>query len=70
MGKILFAADKIEPGRPQSTDEYRKNLFSKSLDELTLCVLKENIDYLEKRGKKVAKPSYELKAELEAKLKH
>lgn len=69
LGKILFAADKIEPGRPQSTDEYRKNLFSKSLDELTLCVLKENIDYLEKRGKKVANPSYELMAELEAKLK-
>lgn len=67
LGKILFVADKIEPGRPQSTDEYRKNLFAKTLDGITLAVLQENIDYLEKRGKKVAKPSYDLAQELKAK---
>lgn len=67
LGKILFVADKIEPGRPQSTDEYRKNLFAKTLDGITLAVLNENIEYLEKRGKKVAKPSYELAQELKAK---
>lgn len=66
LGKILFVADKIEPGRPQSTDEYRKNLFAKTLDGITLAVLNENIDYLEKRGKKVAKPSYDLAQELKA----
>lgn len=69
LGKILFVADKIEPGRPQSTDEYRKNLFAKSLDGMTLAVLQENIEYLESRGKKVAKPSYELAEELKAAVK-
>lgn len=64
LGKILFVADKIEPGRPQSTDEYRANLFSKSLVGITLCVLEENIDYLEKRGKAVAKASLDWAEEL------
>lgn len=68
LGKILFAADKIEPGRPQSTESYRNNLFAKSLDDLTLSVLKENIEYLESRGKKVAGPSFELAAQLNKKL--
>lgn len=36
---------------------------------MTLSVLKENIEYLEKKGKKVAKPSYDLAMELESKLK-
>ena len=64
LGKILFAADKIEPGRPQSTDEYRANLFAKPLNELTLSVLQENIDYLESRGKIVAAVSYTFRDEL------
>ena len=57
IGKILFVADKIEPGRPQSTEEYRKALFAKSLKGITVSVLKENIEYLEKRGKAVAQES-------------
>ena len=57
---LLFVADKIEPGRPQSTDEYRANLMAKSLHALVLAVLEENIDYLEKKGKKVAAASIEL----------
>ena len=36
---------------------------------MTLSVLRENIEYLEKKGKKVAKPSFELAMELEEKLK-
>ncbi|MCR5172476.1 MAG: bis(5'-nucleosyl)-tetraphosphatase (symmetrical) YqeK [Treponema sp.] len=64
LGKILFAADKIEPGRPQSTDEYRANLFAKTLNELALSVLQENIEYLESRGKIVAAVSYTLRDEL------
>ncbi|MGI5058142.1 bis(5'-nucleosyl)-tetraphosphatase (symmetrical) YqeK [Treponema pectinovorum] len=68
LGKIIFVADKIEPGRPQSTDEYRKKLFALSLDCLTYSVLKENIEYLEKRGKKVASPSYELLTQLKVKI--
>lgn len=58
LAKIVYVADKIEPGRPQSTQEYRDKLFSKSLDALTLSVLEENMRYLESKGKKVADVSY------------
>lgn len=69
LGKILFVADKIEPGRPQSTEEYRAGLFAKSLDELTLSVLLENIEYLEKRGKVAAPASFELCRQLQERIK-
>ncbi len=58
LAKIIYAADKIEPGRPQSTKEYRENLFSKSLNALTLAVLQENMAYVKGRGKVVADVSY------------
>ena len=67
--KIIFVADKIEPERPQSTDEYRHRLFSLSLDEITYSVVQENIDYLEKRGKVVAPVSFMLRDELLESLK-
>ncbi len=66
LAKIIFAADKIEPGRPQSTDEYRHNLFSKSLDELVVSVLEENFDYLTSHGKKIAQCSIDWCASLKA----
>lgn len=65
LAKIVFAADKIEPGRPQSTEEYRKNLFSKSLDGLVIAVLEENLEYLKKKGKKIAPASFEWLEQLE-----
>lgn len=68
LGKIIFVADKIEPGRPQSTDDYRKKLFALSLDCLTFAVLKENIEYLEQRGKKVASQSYDFFNQLKIKI--
>ncbi|MBQ8014138.1 MAG: bis(5'-nucleosyl)-tetraphosphatase (symmetrical) YqeK [Treponema sp.] len=61
---LLFVADKIEPGRPQSTDEYRANLMAKSLHGLVLAVLEENINYLESHGKTVAEPSLKLAEKL------
>ncbi len=64
LAKILFAADKIEPGRPQSTDEYRARLLSLPLDEMTLSVVQENIDYLARRGKKAAPASLAFRDEL------
>ena len=54
LAKIVYVADKIEPGRPQSSPEYRDRLLQNSLDGLTLAVLEENMDYLRKRGKVVA----------------
>lgn len=58
LAKLLFVADKTEPGRPQSTDEYRARLFSLPLEELALAVVTENIMYHEQKGKKVADASY------------
>ena len=46
LTKCLFLADKIEPGRPQSTDEYRNGLLALSLDEMLYSVLEENYEYL------------------------
>ncbi len=50
LTKCLFLADKIEPGRPQSTDEYREGLLAMSLDEMLFSVLEENYIYLQKHG--------------------
>lgn len=58
LAKIIFVADKIEPGRPQSTVEYRENLYSKGIDGCTIAVLTENLEYLEKKGKKAAPASF------------
>lgn len=54
LAKILFIADKIEPGRPQSDREYREKLFSKSLNEMALYVVEESIEYLRSKGKEPA----------------
>lgn len=64
LAKIVFVADKIEPGRPQSTDAYRENLFSMPLDKMTLSVVDENIEYLNKKGKAVADVSVRFRDEL------
>ena len=50
LTKCLFLADKIEPGRPQSTDEYREGLLAMSLDDMLYSVLEENYEYLTKKG--------------------
>ena len=50
LTKCLFLADKIEPGRPQSTDEYRENLLAMTLNEMLYSVLEENYEYLTKKG--------------------
>lgn len=60
LSKILFIADKIEPGRPYVTKKYIKKLLKKTLDELVLIVLENNVSYLEKKGKKVAQETFDL----------
>jgi nicotinate-nucleotide adenylyltransferase len=69
LSKIIYAADKIEPGRPQSSDEYRKNLFAKPLDELVLFVVRENMAYLKSRGKKIASSSRQFEKSLAKEIK-
>ena len=68
LAKIVFTADKIEPGRPQSTDEYRARLFALPLDEMVYSVVEENIEYLQKKGRVVADVSLRFRDELKRKV--
>jgi nicotinate-nucleotide adenylyltransferase len=65
LAKILYVADKIEPKRPQVTDEYLKKLDELDLDTLFMVVLKENIAYIEQKGKSVAPAARDLLLSLE-----
>ncbi len=66
LTKCLFLADKIEPGRPQSTNEYRKKLFEMTLDQMTYSVIKENYDYITAKGYVVYPETETMIKELEA----
>lgn len=57
LSKIIYVSDKVEPGREQSTDEYRAALFAKNLNEATLQVVEESIEFLKGKGKKIAPSS-------------
>lgn len=50
LTKCLFLADKIEPGRPQSTEEYRNRYLSMTLDEMTGHIILENYEYIKAKG--------------------
>lgn len=50
LAKILFISDKAEPGRPQSTDEYRSRLLKLSLDGIMYEVLSDNYNYVKMKG--------------------
>jgi len=50
LSKCLWLADKIEPGREWSTDEYRDELMTHSLNEMYYIVFKESYEYLLKKG--------------------
>ena len=60
LTKCLFLADKIEPGRPQSTDEYRENLLSMTLDNMLYSVLEENYEYLINNGIEISPGTREM----------
>ncbi len=57
LSKVLYVADKIEPGREHITEKYLAKLETLSLDELTCKVLQDNINHLLKKGRKVAPES-------------
>ena len=60
LAKVLYAADKIEPGREHVTEDYLARLLALSLDGLVKAVLEENIEYLRKKGSAVAQESEKL----------
>ena len=57
VGKIVYIADKIEPGR-ENCDYLREKVAKLTLDELFLEVLKEVIGFVESKGKKVQACTY------------
>lgn len=59
LAKVIYVADKIEPGRPHVNKKYLDKLKKFSLDELVIFVLEENIAFLEKKGRAVAPVSME-----------
>lgn len=70
LAKIIYIADKVEPGRPQSTEKYREKLFALSLNRMCLKVLEENMEYLKKKGKTIAPSSFVLKKALLASIEN
>lgn len=54
LAKLLYVADKIEPGRENVTEEYTARLLAMDINSMTAAVVKESMDYLKSRGKKVA----------------
>ncbi len=59
--KVLFVADKIEPGREHVDAEYLRKVYSLSIDGAVMKILVENMDYLEKKGRKVSPESIGLR---------
>ena len=54
LAKILYVADKIEPGREHVTEEYTRLLLNMDLNEMIRTVIKENMDYLKSKGKSLS----------------
>jgi predicted HD superfamily hydrolase involved in NAD metabolism len=67
LAKVIYAADKIEPGRSYVTKMYVEKLSKLSLDELVMSVLSDGIASLENRGCTVAPESRKLLKSLEKK---
>ena len=54
LAKLLYVADKIEPGREQVTEEYTARLMAMTINGMTAAVVAESMEYLKGKGKKVA----------------
>jgi nicotinate-nucleotide adenylyltransferase len=54
LAKILWAADKLEPGRRHVDDEVRERCKGLDPDSLLLVALEATIAWLESKGREVA----------------
>jgi nicotinate-nucleotide adenylyltransferase len=64
LGKIIFVADKIEPGRLGIDPAFREGILRANLVVMTRMVLEDNIRYLNARGKTVSPESQKMLDEL------
>lgn len=69
LAKLLFVADKIEPGREHVTEKYLDRLFSMDLNEMVYTVVSESCQYLAKKGKKMSPVTKQFLDELEKSVK-
>ena len=60
LAKILYIADKIEPGRPHSSPSYVAECMKKDLNTLLLSVAEDNARYLKTQGKTLAPETADL----------
>ena len=68
LGKIIYIADKIEPGRPD-TENFRDMVKSSSLNELMLAVLDWNLAYIKKKGASVHPETKKMYEQIQKELK-
>ena len=57
LGKILYVADYIEPGRKHIDEAYRQKLYALNLDSMVLDVLSREIAYLRNGGYAIVEDS-------------
>ncbi len=69
LAKVLYVADKVEPGRDYVTQGYLERVYAMALDEALLFVLEENVRDLRERGKKIAPASLQMLSFLKEKEK-
>ncbi|UTC65654.1 nicotinate-nucleotide adenylyltransferase [Treponema sp. OMZ 788] len=68
LGKIIYIADKIEPGRPD-TENFREMVKSSSLNELMLAVLDWNLDFIQKKGSSIHPETKKMYEQIQKELK-
>lgn len=54
LGKILYVADKIEPGRENVNDKYLEKMFALDLDSMVVSVIEDSLKYLKKKDKTIS----------------
>lgn len=54
LAKLLYVADKIEPGRENVTKECTERLLAMTINGMTRAVVGESMEYLKDKGKKIA----------------
>ncbi len=57
IGKVLFVADYIEPGRTHIDDAYRQKIFKMNLNAMVLDILSKEFTYLRDCGNTIVEDS-------------
>ncbi|MBN1616141.1 MAG: bis(5'-nucleosyl)-tetraphosphatase (symmetrical) YqeK [Spirochaetales bacterium] len=60
LGKIVYVADKLEPGRQDIDPLHRTTALEKDLDGMTRMVAQEGVRYLEHRGREISPETMEM----------